>query len=98
MATPPAEIDEQLMGIRAVARTLDVSMSTIYNWVDKSLLPEPLKYGRVSRWRARDIDLWIAARDAAAKRRASEGVDPQKIAEMAIRSLESRKSRKRRAA
>jgi predicted DNA-binding transcriptional regulator AlpA len=85
--SPRPELDERLIGVGALAKRLNICPHTIYNWVTRSILPKPVKYGRLNRWRIRDINLWIAARHAAAKRRATENIDPARIAQMAIRSL-----------
>jgi excisionase family DNA binding protein len=95
VTTPERPRADEVIGIAAVCSTLNVSKGTVYNWVEKSILPKPLKYGRQIRWRAKDIHLWLAARDAAMKRRATETIDPQEIAEMAIRSLDTSASRRK---
>ena len=35
-----------------------IKQSTLYEWIRSRSLPKPVKFGRLSRWRASDIEQW----------------------------------------
>ncbi len=49
-----------LLTARDVCAELVVSHSTLYAWIERGILPQPLKFGQRSRWRRSDIDAVIA--------------------------------------
>ena len=53
---------EQLLSIKSVMARLDVSRTTLLRARKNCRgFPEPIKVGTAQRWRAADIDAWIAA-------------------------------------
>ncbi len=42
-----------------VAERLNVSRATIWNWLAKKGLPEPVRLHGITRWRSEDIDAFI---------------------------------------
>jgi predicted DNA-binding transcriptional regulator AlpA len=49
-----------LMDARAVAAKLAVAVRSVWRWSDAGTLPPPVRLGRLKRWRAADIDRWVA--------------------------------------
>ena len=45
-----------LLTAQEVAEYFGVTRQTVYNWIKSGLLPEPIKLGRLSRWRLVDIE------------------------------------------
>lgn len=52
---------DRLINIRTVCEMLACSQRTIYRLVDAGAIPRPLKIGGMLRWRAAEIDEWLAA-------------------------------------
>ena len=50
----------ELLDAVAVAKRLSLGVRTIWRWADAGRLPMPVQLGRLRRWRAADIDRWIA--------------------------------------
>lgn len=51
-----------LLTARDVAFRLNISLRTVYRWVDAGRLPPPVRYPtRIVRWRAQDLDAFAAA-------------------------------------
>lgn len=48
------------VGSATLCQMLDISESTLWEWVRKGLLPRPLKIGASSRWRWADVEGRIA--------------------------------------
>lgn len=44
-----------------VAQLLGRSVSTVYAWSERGILPAPVEYGGRYRWRERDIVAWAEA-------------------------------------
>ena len=57
-------MSERLLDYREVGRRLGVCRTQIWRMIHDGQLPEPLRMGRLRRWRESDIDAWI--RDLAA--------------------------------
>ena len=57
------------LDVRALAEKIGGSRplhpSTIYRQVAAGLLPKPIKFGRIARWREEEIEALIQQRDAA---------------------------------
>ena len=51
----------ELLAVADLARLLKVSTRTIWTWHSAGRLPSPVKVGRIVRWRAADVDAWLAA-------------------------------------
>ncbi len=49
-----------LLAVAGLARLLDVTEKTVRRWRDEGRLPEAIVVGGVVRWRADDIDRWLA--------------------------------------
>lgn len=58
------------LNVSEVAQLLSVSKRTIYRLLDSGLVPKPIKLGNATRWRRRDIELFVEAGSIAAFRRA----------------------------
>ncbi len=56
------ETDElpALLDVKSVSKMLGASKSTIYNWKDTGLLPDPTQIGGTVKWRRDEILDWIA--------------------------------------
>ena len=50
----------ELLTVNEVAERLRVGRRTVYRWTDAGLMPRPLKLGSLVRWRADELDRWIA--------------------------------------
>lgn len=50
-----------LVKVDKVAALLDVSEGTIWNWHGAERMPAPLKMGRNTLWRVRELEDWVAA-------------------------------------
>ena len=51
---------EPLLRIKAVAKLVGCSPSTIYRHVEAGLFPKPVRYGvKITAWRSEDIEAWI---------------------------------------
>ena len=55
----------QLQTLTDIADRLQVSVRTVYRLPG---FPAPIRMGRLVRWRAEDVDAWIAEKRAAGKR------------------------------
>ncbi len=56
--TPPAE--PVLLDIRAVSRLLSCSARHVARLAENGRLPQPVKLGRLIRWRRADLDAFLA--------------------------------------
>lgn len=56
-----------------VARLLVISRRTVYRLLDAGLIPKPIKLGNATRWRRRDIDLFVQAGSMRAFRKLKRG-------------------------
>lgn len=55
-----------MLSVKEVSRTLNVSRATVWRWVAEGHLNPPIKIGpNTTRWRAADIGEFIASRAAA---------------------------------
>jgi excisionase family DNA binding protein len=52
-------MSDHLINRAELCARLGISQSTSYNLTAKGLLPAPLKVGRSSRWRVRDVEAAI---------------------------------------
>jgi len=52
---------DRYLPIREVAEKLHVSRASIYLWLKKGF-PQPLKFGRSSRWSALELEEWLRTR------------------------------------
>ncbi len=50
----------KLMTLKGVAAELRISPRQIHRLKDAGHMPQPIRIGRVLRWRAADIDAWVA--------------------------------------
>ena len=50
---------EQLLTIKEVIQTVDFKKSTIYKFIKQKKFPKPLKFGKSSRWKKSEIEIWI---------------------------------------
>ncbi len=57
-ATVPTR--ERLLDVRQVATVLDVSVRSVHRLRDGGKIPAPVRIGGSVRWRATEIDAWIA--------------------------------------
>ena len=49
----------ELLDAKSVAKLLQVSLRMIWQMRDAGRMPQPIKVGRLCRWRRPDIDRWI---------------------------------------
>lgn len=49
-----------LLTVDETARLLAVRPRTIWRWLSRSRIPEPVRPGGSTRWRRTDIEAWIA--------------------------------------
>lgn len=56
-----AEVESALWNDRTVAVKLGVSRSMVHKLLSAGKLPQPIRLGRCLRWRAAEIEAWIAA-------------------------------------
>lgn len=68
--------DSQLLRAEQCADILSVSRATFFNYVNRDILPPPIKIGCLSRWRRSDLD--DAVNELAAKRYESTFALPPK--------------------
>jgi len=59
--TTPTNDRDTLEPLPNVLARVSLAKPTIYKLIAKGEFPRPIKIGRASRWRASDIDAWIAA-------------------------------------
>jgi excisionase family DNA binding protein len=52
---------ERFLTVKEVAEQLQVCRASIYLWL-KDGFPQPLKFGRASRWRASELEEWLRTR------------------------------------
>jgi predicted DNA-binding transcriptional regulator AlpA len=52
-------MEPELIRARDVARRLDISLRTVWNWTARGILPPPLRMGHVTRWRRSEIDAYL---------------------------------------
>ncbi|MDR1137928.1 MAG: helix-turn-helix domain-containing protein [Synergistaceae bacterium] len=50
--------EDRFLTVKEVAERLHVCRASIYPWL-KQGFPQPLKFGRSSRWRAAELEEWI---------------------------------------
>ena len=55
--------DLSLLSIDDLATLFNVCTRTVVRWVDAGRLPKPLRFGRLLRWRLRDIESFIDPND-----------------------------------
>jgi excisionase family DNA binding protein len=53
--------EDRFLTVKEVAERLHVCRASIYLWL-KHGFPQPLKFGRSSRWRAAELEEWIRKR------------------------------------
>ena len=46
--------------IQGLCQRYDIKLSTVYHWIKSRGFPNPLKFGRLSRWRSEDVVTWEA--------------------------------------
>lgn len=54
-------MNESLLTVKDVAARMKISERTIWVYRDMGFMPEPIKLRGAVRWRANDIESWIAA-------------------------------------
>jgi predicted DNA-binding transcriptional regulator AlpA len=57
----PSDTPSLLLSARMLAKRLAVSVRTLWRLRSSGKLPEPVRLGGAVRWRAADIDAWVAA-------------------------------------
>ncbi len=51
--------ERRLLSVGEVARVLDVSPRTIWQWRDSGRLPAPVRLGKLVKWDIDAIDAWV---------------------------------------
>jgi predicted DNA-binding transcriptional regulator AlpA len=65
MTIRPLVPQREWLCVKQVARRLEVCERTVWRWLAKGLLPQPIRYSRrVVRWRASDIDAFLRSAPA----------------------------------
>jgi excisionase family DNA binding protein len=56
-------LPSQLLTARQVAERLKIGTRTVWRWAASGRLPKPIRlvHGRITRWRAEEIDSFVAA-------------------------------------
>jgi predicted DNA-binding transcriptional regulator AlpA len=58
---------ETLCSIEEIAQACYVSTQTVRNWVERGIMPQPIRIGRrCLRWRASEIEAWLQSNQSAA--------------------------------
>lgn len=52
-------IEHELLSAKRVAELLDISVRGVWRHVSEGNLPQPLRVGRLARWKAATIHNWI---------------------------------------
>jgi excisionase family DNA binding protein len=55
-------MDKELLRAREVADRLGIHLRTVWRWTAEGELPAPFRLGHTTRWRRRDIDAFLNAR------------------------------------
>ena len=64
---PTAQVAEEtsegclLLSVEQIAALLGVSTRTVWRLASTFRMPQPLRLGRVVRWRSKDISIWVEA-------------------------------------
>ena len=66
-----AELQRRLMTRAEVAELLGLPEKTLRNWSSQGLGPHSFHVGKTVRYRAQEVDRWLAAQEAAAPRGAA---------------------------
>jgi excisionase family DNA binding protein len=61
------------LDVKQVAHLLSVSRRTVYRLLDAGQIPKPMKLGNATRWRHKDIELFVETGSIRAFRRAKHG-------------------------
>ena len=56
----PTDSKGRLLSVQSVAELLGCSTRSVRRLADRGAMPAPIKIGGLVRWRADDIDCWIA--------------------------------------
>ncbi len=59
--TADTQTEALLLSPEDVADLLDIGRSTLYRLSSAGKVPRPVKVGRSTKWRRREIEAWIAA-------------------------------------
>ena len=84
------------MSKKSVARFFDTSVSTVTRWVEKGVLPQPIKIGGLERWPV--YELMKSAAGAMDKQAGTSQLptDPDEATELALfHAIRDRKSKRR---
>lgn len=65
--TPNKGTGSKLLTSAQVAKKLQVSAKSLYNWMDEGKFPQSIRIGHMHRWRESDIDEWLAKGGSNAK-------------------------------
>lgn len=58
---PKVAEDAVMIDVLGIARMLLVSPKSVRRWCESGLIPAPLRFGRILRWRHAEIHAWIDA-------------------------------------
>jgi excisionase family DNA binding protein len=62
MPSAPVERSQDLLTAQQVAHRLSISVRTVWRMLERSELPQPVRYNRkLVRWRTRDIERYVEA-------------------------------------
>ena len=55
-------MESEFFTVIELCQRYSIKQSTLYEWIKSKNLPKPLKFGRLSRWRASDIAAWESSK------------------------------------
>ncbi len=58
----PEPPPKPLLSVAEVMAWLGVSRGTIKNWIEHEAFPEPLRLGKLAKWRRGDVEEWLDGR------------------------------------
>ena len=59
--TDTVQSNRFLLNADEVAHRLNISRTSLYQWLSSGRIPSPIRLGRHSLWRAEEIRQWVAA-------------------------------------
>ena len=64
------ETTVELWTVKDLAAALKLGTRTIWRMVSTGTLPEPIRFGRLARWRRTTIEAWLAEREGSQQEQA----------------------------
>ena len=67
---------ERYLTAKEIGQRLNCSISTLYRWMDSGIFAQPIKLGKMSRWKEQDLREFL---DNAEMRRGERGPRPKGV-------------------